>query len=353
MKLPTNRRWAAIIVAWHLYGLFAFNQSVFFYAATQGVVPWVDSLQRALLTTWFWIAVTPLVSHATESIRRHDVGLAPALVMHLALALVIAVLNAGLDHARLLVRLGAAGEGFRFQLLYQLSENCLLYAVVVMATYISRLRSLQRKRDQAAARLEARLARSELQLLRMQIRPHFLFNTFQSVSTLIHSDPDAADRMIGHLSSLLRLSIRHEAGDLATVESELDALDLYLSIQRARFEDGLRVEVDVDDALRNARIPHLIIQPLVENAIVHGFSRPEEVLTISVSIREAGGRLKLVVRDDGAGADENMIGRGDGVGLLNTQARLQRLFGADALLEISTSPGAGFVVRVEVPLSGA
>lgn len=353
MKLRINRRWAGIVGAWHLYGLFAFNQSVFFYAATQGVVPWGDSLQRALLTTWFWIAVTPLVSHATESIRHRNLGLAAALVRHLSLALAIAVVNAGLDHARILVRLGTAGEGLGFQILYQLSENCLLYAVIVLATHIARLRSLQRKRERAAARLEARLARSELQLLRMQIRPHFLFNTFQSVSALIHSDPDAADRMIGHLSSLLRLSIEHEAGDLATVDSELDALDLYLSIQRARFDDGLRVEVDVDDSVRKARLPHLIMQPLVENAIVHGFSHPEETLNISIAIHEAGGRLKLVVRDDGAGAAEGALSRGEGVGLLNTQARLHKTYGPDASLEISTAPGAGFVVRVELPLSGA
>lgn len=344
-----QRKWAVIVGAWHLYGLFLFNQIVFFYAATQGAVSWPDAIQRTLLTTWFWLAATFLILGLVSQVRRREMSLAPALLLHLMLALALAFLNAVVDHARILVTTGTPGEGFGFQFLYQLSENFLLYFVVVLLSTLGHLRAIERARERAAAELEARLARSELQLLRMQLRPHFLFNTFQSVSTLIHSDPEAADRMVGRLSDLLRLSIDHGADDLASVDAELEALTLYLGIQRARYEERLRVTIDVEDDARGSLVPHMILQPLVENAIVHGLPGKRGSLHLDISIRQENGALRLRVSDDGAGADPVRLERQNGVGLLNTKARLQRLYGEEARLEVSTSPGEGFTAVVHVP----
>jgi LytS/YehU family sensor histidine kinase len=155
--------------------------------------------------------------------------------------------------------------------------------------------------------------------------------------------------MVVQLSDLLRLSIDYGAEDLTSVDAELEALELYLGIQRSRYDDRLRANIEVEDGARDALVPHLILQPLVENAIVHGLSGEREALHVEVSIREASDGLRLEVRDDGAGADAERLERGQGVGLINTRARLRRLYGNRARLEIRTSPGAGFEAVLHLP----
>jgi sensor histidine kinase YesM len=182
--------------------------------------------------------------------------------------------------------------------------------------------------------------------LRSQLQPHFLFNTLQSISTLIHRDPAAADRMLTDLSDLLRLSLRSTASQEVPLHEELDFLGRYLEIMRVRFGDRLVIRVDVSADVLTAMVPSLVLQPIVENAIRHGMADRPDVGHVAVSGRRSGDSLHLEVADDGPGLHQSPPG--NGIGLANTRERLARLYGARGALEMVED--RGLTVRMTIPL---
>ncbi len=209
-----------------------------------------------------------------------------------------------------------------------------------------------RERELRASRLEAQLAQAQLQMLRMQLHPHFLFNTLHSVSALMHTDVKAADRILALLGDLLRDSLDKVGAQEVTLKQELDFVDRYLEIERTRFRDRLAVKTLVDPEAWDVPVPNLLLQPLVENAIRHGISRRAGTGHLVITAARVGNRLVLSVSDDGPGLPaEGMVRSRGGVGLANTQARLQQLYGSDALLELrSRADGRGVEARVEIPV---
>jgi two-component system, LytTR family, sensor kinase len=210
-----------------------------------------------------------------------------------------------------------------------------------------------RAREVRTAQLEARLAQAQLHALRLQLQPHFLFNTLNTISSIVYEDPRAADEMIVRLGDLLRATLRASGRQEVTLEEELHSLDLYVEIMRARFDDRLVVSLDVDPSARGALVPQLLLQPLVENAIKHGASA-DATSTIDVSARREGGELVLEVRDRGRGLSGNAaeaIGRG--VGLSNTVERLERLYGAAHSFALRNADGGGLAVNVLIPFHTA
>jgi len=185
-----------------------------------------------------------------------------------------------------------------------------------------------------------------LENLRSQLQPHFLFNTLQSISTLIHRDPAAADRMLTDLSDLLRLSLRSAASQEVPLRDELDFLARYLEIMRVRFGDRLVIRVDVNADVLNAMVPSLVLQPIVENAIRHGMADRPDVGHVTVSGGRSGDSLRLEVADDGPGLHSSPPG--NGIGLANTRERLARLYGERGHLEMVEE--RGLTVRVTLPL---
>jgi sensor histidine kinase YesM len=185
-----------------------------------------------------------------------------------------------------------------------------------------------------------------LENLRSQLQPHFLFNTLQSISTLIHRDPAAADRMLTDLSDLLRLSLRSTASQEVPLSEELDFLQRYLEIMRVRFGDRLVIQVDVSTDVLNAMVPSLVLQPIVENAIRHGMADRPDVGHVAVSGRRSGTALQLEVSDDGPGLHATTPG--NGIGLANTRERLNRLYGGRGGLELIEE--GGLTVRLTIPL---
>jgi two-component system, LytTR family, sensor kinase len=185
-----------------------------------------------------------------------------------------------------------------------------------------------------------------LENLRSQLQPHFLFNTLQSISTLIHRDPAAADRMLTDLSDLLRLSLRSTASQEVPLSEELDFLQRYLEIMRVRFGDRLVIRVDVSTDVLNAMVPSLVLQPIVENAIRHGMADRPDVGHVAVSGRRSGAALQLEVSDDGPGLHATTPG--NGIGLANTRERLNRLYGGRGGLELIEE--GGLTVRLTIPL---
>lgn len=203
------------------------------------------------------------------------------------------------------------------------------------------------ERQLRMSQLETQLARAELQALKMQLQPHFLFNTLNAISTLVHRDPDKADEMITQLSELLRMTLDHGGAQEVTLEEELDFLQRYLDIQQMRFQDRLTVRLDVPTASLDARVPNQILQPIVENAIKHGLdARPGGGLIEIMGVRE-NGHLTLTVRDDGPGLQDTPAR--EGVGLGNTRARLRSLYGRAGGLELRNHRDGGLQVVLTIP----
>jgi two-component system, LytTR family, sensor kinase len=199
---------------------------------------------------------------------------------------------------------------------------------------------------------ERQLEASQLALenLRAQLQPHFLFNTLQSISTLIYRDQPAADRMLTQLSDLLRLSLRNTGVQEVPLAEELGFLERYLAIMRTRFGDRLVIVVDAKPDLLNALVPSLVLQPIVENAIEHGMADRPDIGHVSVRVTKDGPSLQLEVSDDGPGLGASRKD-GNGIGLANTRERLARLYGPAGRVE--TVSENGLTVRLTIPLRHA
>jgi LytS/YehU family sensor histidine kinase len=229
----------------------------------------------------------------------------------------------------------------------QARMNLPIYWIIVsIAQALTHYRRAQ-ERERRAIELEARLTEARLDALRMQLHPHFLFNTLHAISTLVHKDPNAADEMIGNLSELLRAALDTSDRQEVTLGEELSFLDHFLEIQQTRFGERLRVERQVDTALLAAYVPTLILQPLVENAIRHGVEPHPGPGVIAIAARREGEGLRLTVRDNGAGPKPAARER-EGIGLANTRARLEQLYGATARLRFSAA-AEGYTAELEIP----
>jgi two-component system LytT family sensor kinase len=220
-------------------------------------------------------------------------------------------------------------------------------AVAGLAAVIeARRRAAQAALDRE--RLRAQIAEQRLIALTGQLHPHFLFNTLQGISTLIHRDPDAADEMLAKLSDLLRDLLRHRDQALVPLSDELRYARTYLEIAQLRFADRLQFQIDVDAALDQASVPLFILQPLVENALAHGIGGRTQGGRVSVSARRLGDRLELTVVDDGAGLTTSATRR-DGIGLSNTRERLRATFGDDHHFSLDGRPEGGVIARIDIP----
>ena len=204
-----------------------------------------------------------------------------------------------------------------------------------------------KSRERRARELESRLTQARLEALRMQLNPHFLFNTLNSIASLVHDDPATAERMIEALSDLLRLALHTVDRQEVSLRDELHFLDQYLLIERARFGERLCVERQIDVSALHATVPALILQPLVENAVNHGIERQLGPSIIRVIAQRAGDTLRLEVSDNGRGAISETLS--EGVGLRNTRLRLKELYDERGHLEVFSKPGEGFSARVKIP----
>lgn len=224
------------------------------------------------------------------------------------------------------------------------------WSLVGVCQAITNFRSSQ-ERERRAVELEARLARAKLQALRMQINPHFLFNTLNSIATLVYVNPRAADEMLGDLSELLRRSLDSMEQQEVPLAQELEFIGAYLSIEQKRFGERLQLEQNVPDQLLKALVPALILQPLVENAIRHGIEPRRGPGLISIEAKQEDRHLHLTVRDNGRGLPDADSARSVrcGIGLANTQARLQGLYGQDHSFSFEKAEPQGCRVDIHLP----
>lgn len=305
---------------------------------------WGRATAWQLVSWWSWAVSTPLV----VAVSRRFVA------MRRPRTLVVAHLSAGVVVSGFCTCLQEALRWFTFRgvrLRYDIagasslaiadawSFNLVVYAMVVGAFYVLR-----------TGRLEAQLARARLDALSARLRPHFLFNALNTISTLVVEDPKAANHMIAHLSELLRQAFDRGDHTEVTLEEELRLLEHYIAIQEQRFGDRLQVTFQLEPGVERGQVPALLLQPLVENAVSHGLAGREGGGSVRLHVEghRQSDRLRLIVRDDGPGfrAHEE---RKVGVGLAATRARLAERYGGAQTLELANAPGGGAIVTIEIP----
>jgi anti-sigma regulatory factor (Ser/Thr protein kinase) len=226
-----------------------------------------------------------------------------------------------------------------------------VYLIIMCAGQALAFYRRAQERERHAAALTAGLHRAKLDALRLQLQPHFLFNTLNAISTLVHRDASAADELIGDLSDLLRVSLQTTDHEVPLAK-ELELLERYVAIEKARLGDRLRVVRIIDPATENALVPTFLLQPLVENAVRHGIEPRLAPGTVTISARRQHSRLELSVSDDGVGLPAKTDGQGRrGIGITNTEERLRALHGSAATLALEQSPAGGVTVRISLPFS--
>lgn len=252
----------------------------------------------------------------------------------------------------------------RSVVLNHLDFQFVLYWAVVGAAYMVEYVRRYRERDRAAQELEQKLARTQLEALRMQLNPHFLFNALNSVTELMEMDVREAQRTLTRVSDLLRLSLRSAATPTIPLWQEIELVELYLQIARIRFGDKLAVDIDVDPAAVDLEVPSFVLQPLVENALKHGLSPDSAGQSIDISARRVGSTLELIVEDNGRGLDGSMTNSGRfmaarpsvdglGIGLTNTRSRLKVLFGERYAFRMNNNATGGCRIEIRLPLDQA
>ena len=245
---------------------------------------------------------------------------------------------------------GASSEVILARRLYQTAWFRGLALVLLGAAGVV-LHRLRVRRLEIRERLRTALVEAQLDALQFQLRPHFLFNTLNSILPLVGKDPDRARQMVVRLGDLLRLSLRSEDHPLVTLDEEIAILEKYLSIEQVRFRDRLDVSIAVDPGVAAARVPSFLLQPLVENAIKHGLGGRAGRGRIAVTAREEAGTLAMTIRDNGPGPRASAVDTTAGIGLANTRRRLEALYPGRYRLELGPAPGGGAEVRLRIPLA--
>jgi signal transduction histidine kinase len=305
-----------------------------------------------------WYAWALLASPILGVCRRFDFSTKPwrTVLVHVACGAVASllhccVLTTGARIESQVLHTGFSWPGlFTFIFANHFHENVLTYAAIVSAWYALDYHNRFRERQRRAAELEAHLAQARLQMLKTQLHPHFLFNTLNGIAALIYENPKAAHRMLARLSELLRMSLQDNAAQEIMLRSELEFGRRYLELEQIRFGTRLTVEWDIAPETLQACVPNLLLQPLLENAIKHAiapFSTPGQ---ISVFSRREHDTLLLRVKDNGPGLSEfkEVSGR-SGIGLINTRARLQELYGDQHRIELKSAENGGLVVEISIP----
>lgn len=249
----------------------------------------------------------------------------------------------------------------RLVLVNHLDFQVVLYWAVLGAAYMVEFVRRFRERDRAAAVLEQQLARTQLDALRMQLNPHFLFNALNSVAELMEEDVREAQRTLTRVADLLRLSLRSAASSTIPLWQEIELVELYLQIARVRYGSGLDVDIDVDSSAVDVDVPSFLLQPLVENALKHGLAPGHPDQSIAINVTRTGDTLVLVVEDNGRGLDGLITtsGRflavrpsvdGLGIGLTNTRSRLTMLYGDRYAFLMSNHAAGGCRVEIRLPV---
>src|SRR5215475_8930611 len=339
-------RWILIFGLWTLLGALSAVRVAVSYGYSGAAMSWRRAMVIALADWYAWALLAPAIAWLARRFAIERRSWLLSLLTHLPASLFFSVLKIVIE-SKLLQWFDPAPAPY-YSL--QFSSTIFTYYAILGAIYAFDYYGKYRAHELKASQLQAQLAQAQLQALRMQLHPHFLFNTLHAISSLMRRDVEAAERMIARLSDLLRLTLENVGAQETSLRQELEFLESYLEIEKTRFRDRLQVKMDIEPETLDARVPNLILQPLVENAVRHGVAPHAAPGLIEISARLKENKLELQVRDNGAGLpDARSAQIKEGVGLTNTRARLEQLYGADYLFELSNRDKGGLVASLTIP----
>jgi two-component system, LytTR family, sensor kinase len=346
-----------VLAAWAAAGFFFAAQSWINDHFTGRAFDRRSELVTPLVDMLLWAPLTPIVMLVCRRAPFERGGLRRAFAVHLPAMLLLCASHAVAAGA-VFWQLGFfAGKGYPLGpllgalILCKSAQNAISYGALAALVHALDFHRRMRDREVQASQLETRLAEARLHVLRMQLQPHFLFNTLHAISALIPRDPAAADRMLIQLSGLLRLSMELDRLHSVPLSREVDFLQTYIEIQRVRFGDRLQVDWDLAPEALAVQVPPLLLQPLVENAIHHGIGTRTQGGRIRIAARIESALLHLEIADDGVGS--KCIPPVEGRGLGNTRARLAAFAPRRSELQFAANPGGGARVTVRLPVEAA
>lgn len=358
--MPTNTtrrkalsKWALIFGGWTFLA-FLFSGPQMIQAARQNRTAegWI-SVVGELIFSYLWLALTPLAIWLSQSFRIEGGQRFKRLTIHF-LASVVFILLQVLLFTVISIPFGWYAQITPFWNRYFLliltftPTNVLFYWGVVVIEHALDYHHKLQERELKASQLEAQLAQAQLQVLKMQLHPHFLFNTLNAISALIRESPDEADEMVSRLGDLLRMTLESAALQEVPFKKELEFLKHYLDIEQTRFQDRLKVEMTIEPETLDGLVPSMILQPLVENSVRHGVAPRPEGGCIKIKAWRDDSLLRLEVEDDGGGLSGDMPLK-ERVGLTNTRARVSNLYGDEHGLRLRHAAGGGLVVSLSIP----
>jgi len=354
---PANqwRKWAIIFACWTAFALFFASQNFTFQLRSERPIDWTGVLVIWFLCGYSWCALTPLILWLAGRFPLERGKWLRSISLHLCASAFFSVFSLVVFVLARRALVGSAAGGpslwrsFRFLLTAEFHTGLLIYWAIIGLDHALAYYRRYQERELKASQLETRLVEAQLEALRTQLHPHFLFNTLNSISVLMRKDVDAADRTLLQLSNLLRVALGRNVAHEIPLKQELEFLSHYLEIEQTRYRDRLSVRMQIDPAALEALVPQLIFQPLVENAIRHGIAERETGGVIEIRAERRNGRLALQVRDNGPGicaAAENLM---EGVGLGNTRARLDHLYGQEGGFEWRNADEGGLIVTTTIP----
>jgi two-component system, LytTR family, sensor kinase len=352
-------RW--ILAAATAFSIFSTAEAVGYhvFVAKSATIPWALVASLNFSYWYVWAILTPPILWVARRypFDRHNWG--RVVVVHSIGVFVFTFAHSAASaYLRVLAMEGMServvlfSTALRDRFVLNFDYEAMTYWFLVGISHALNYRRESAEREIRAANLEARLAEANLEALQRQLHPHFLFNTLHTISALIHRNADAADAMLARLSDLLRLTLNRVRIRQLALKEELDFLQKYLEIERARFGDRLRVTFDVDPQLLDAAVPSLVLQPLVENALKHGIGPKVGGGRIDIIARREADKLCLIVRDDGYGLPTvELDALNHGVGVSNTRSRLAHLYGDQHRFAFRTPVSGGLEVTVVIPLT--
>ncbi|RZK22287.1 MAG: sensor histidine kinase [Hymenobacter sp.] len=346
MLLLRRIPWLRVALAWGMFTAFMLLLVYVQASASVRPLPWRDVVLAPLLDCLLWMLFTPLIfwlaARFDLSTRRHRFA---HFCVHAGASLALTITQRVLSAAGLHL-LGVSGLPLVWSaILATVNVWVPLYWMLLFVAYALELYDKFQRRSLDAVRLEAQLAQAQLQALKEQLNPHFLFNTLNAVTALIGDDPAAAQRMTAKLGEFLRLVLDHSHAQQVPLAQELHFIKLYLEMEQVRFSDRLAVTFQIAPAALPALVPHLLLQPLVENAVRHGLNAGGTG-KLHIQADRCGEQLVLEVRDSGPGVNRAST---PGLGLTNSHQRLRTLYGEGYLLALRPAPEQGTTVHLELP----
>ena len=356
---PAFRRFLSVlglVLLWSLIG-FAFAGQFYLSSSMLGrSITWGQAISYSLADWYVWALLSLPIAALARRYPPTPVAPWRTAGIHLGAGLFFALLYVviralvGYFHSWIIDEDATFNEVLRPLFVKTFPFNLLIYGVIVSVSHALDYYRKYHERTVQTLELEKHLTEARLQSLLRQLKPHFLFNALNGIASLMYSDVAAAERMLVRLAELLRQTMSQTGAPRTALKAEIAFLDCYLGIERIRFRDRLVVHMEIDPDTLEAQVPSLILQPLVENAIRHGIETQMRAGQISLRSTRSGDDLVLTVVDNGGGMPEGGFQR-EGIGLANTRARLQELYGPRQRFELSNQPGGGLSVRLSFPFT--